>query len=75
MTKPTNEEISALKLPDAMAREARHLAGQLEQLSATLCASWGSSSRPGTERRIGYALKDTIAFLRDLCGPSIEEER
>ncbi len=67
-----SEEIRpAIKLPDAMVREARHLARELMQLTEGVMGGerWGSSSKPGFERRIGFALKDTIAFLRDIGGP------
>ena len=63
---------SMLMLADAMAREARKQADTLEHLSEC----WGMlefPDGPSFERRIGFALKDTIAFLREIGGPGIEE--
>ena len=62
---------SMLMLADAMSREARKQADFLERLSEWVISGGmlEGPSPPFLERRIGFALKDTIAFLRDIGGP------
>ncbi len=62
---------SMLMLADAMAREARRQASSLEQLSEWVMRGGMLEfpDGPSFERRIGFALKDTIAFLREIGGP------
>ncbi len=65
---------------EAMSREARKQARSLEQLREWVMETPSLSDvcpeiRGVLDRRIDFWLKDTIAFLRDLCGPSVEEER
>ena len=62
---------SMLILADAMSREARKQADSLEQLSEWVIRGGMLEfpDGPSFERRIGFALKDTIAFLREIGGP------
>jgi len=62
---------SMLLLAAAMAREARQQADSLERLSEWVIRGGMLEfpDGPSFERRIGFALKDAIAFLRDIGGP------
>ena len=62
---------SMLMLADAMSREARKQASSLERLSEWVISGGmlECPDGPSFERRIGFALKDAIAFLRDIGGP------
>ncbi len=61
---------SMLMLADAMSREARKQADSLERLSEWVISGGmlECPSPPYFERRVSLALKEPIAFLRDIGG-------